>query len=195
MAFAERGDEEREEAESKAEGGGVKTTLLAGAIFQNQDDKKGYQDAFRTYFLKRLGYSMTFPDMSGVWYQSHCDAAAELLAHRAQYISFLDDSRDKKQKQIFTNMESNVFQAIQDPPTLMELAVLTLYGQVISIPYARQVRGEDTMQKNLLDQGPLHEKIKAHCQAIINNPNLLISLHTPTQNPLLTRNLGSVPKQ
>lgn len=51
-AFAERGDDEREEAESKADGGGVKTTSLAGAIFRNQDDKKGYQDAFRTYFLK-----------------------------------------------------------------------------------------------------------------------------------------------
>ena len=97
-AFAERGDDEREEAESKADGGGVKTTSLAGAIFRNQDDKKGYQDAFRTYFLKQLGYSVTFPDMSSVRYQSHCDAAAELLAHRAQYISFLDDSRDKKQK-------------------------------------------------------------------------------------------------
>ena len=28
-------------------------------------------------------------------------------------------------------MESNIFQAIQDPPTLTELAVLTLYGQAI----------------------------------------------------------------
>ena len=179
VAFAERGNEEREEVESKADGGAIKTTSLAGAIFRNQDDKKGYQDAFRTYFLKRLGYSVTFPDTSSVRYQSHCDAAAELLAHRAQYISFLDDSRDKKKKRVFTNMESNVFQAIQDPPTLTELVVLALYGQSLSVPYARQVCGEDTMQKNLLDQGPLHKKIKAHCRAIINNPDLLISPHAP----------------
>lgn len=179
VAFAERGSEEREEAESKADGGGVKTTSLAGAIFRNQDDKKGYQDAFRSYFFENLGYSVTFPDTSSVRYQSHCDAAAELLAHRALYISFLDDSRDKKQKRTFTNMESNVFHAIQDPSTLTELAVLALYGQAISVPYARQVRGEDTMQKNILDQGPLHEQIKSHCRAIIDNPDLLISPQTP----------------
>ena len=49
----------------------------------------------------------------------------------------------------------------------------------ISIPYAWQVRGEDTMQKNLLDQGPLHERIKTYCRAIISDPDLLISPHTP----------------
>ena len=35
------------------------------------------------------------------------------------------------------------------------------------------------MRKNLLDQGPLHEQIKAHCRAIIDDPNLLISPHVP----------------
>jgi hypothetical protein len=178
-AFAEKGSEEREEVESKADGGGVKTTSLAGAIFRNQDDNKGYQDAFRSYFFKHLRHTVMFPDTSSVQYQSHCDAAAELLAHRSLYISFLDDSRDKKQKRTFTNMESNVFHAIQDSPTLTELAVLALYGQAISILYARQVRGEGTMQKNLLDQGPFHEEVKAHCRAIINDPNLLISSDIP----------------
>ena len=65
--FAERGDDEREEAEFEADGG-VKTTSLAGAIFRNQDDKKGYWDAFHSYFLKHLGYSVTFPDTSNVRY-------------------------------------------------------------------------------------------------------------------------------
>ena len=81
--FAERGDCEREEAEPKADRRGVKTASLAGAIFRNEDDKKGYRDAFRSYFPKHLGYSVTFPDTSGVRYQSSCDTVAELLVHGA----------------------------------------------------------------------------------------------------------------
>ena len=38
----------------------------------------------------------------------------------------------------------------------------------------RQVWGPEQEQKNVLDLGPLHVKVKAHCQSIIDNPELLL---------------------
>ena len=39
----------------------------------------------------------------------------------------------------------------------------------------RQVRGPGAEETNLLDLGPVHDKVIAHCRAIINNPDLLLS--------------------
>jgi hypothetical protein len=37
------------------------------------------------------------------------------------------------------------------------------------------VRGPQHNTTNVLNLGPFHDKVKAHCQAIINNPNLLLA--------------------
>lgn len=70
-------------------------------------------------------------------------------------------------------MEQNLYKALNDIPTLTELAVLSLYSQTISIPYMIHVRGDPNM--SALDLGPMHDKVKAHCQAIINNPDLILA--------------------
>jgi len=44
-----------------SQGGAVKTTALAGAIFKHKDDKKGQQDTFRHFFEAKLGYMINFP--------------------------------------------------------------------------------------------------------------------------------------
>ena len=51
--------------------GGVKATTLAGAIFNNKDDKKGQQDTLQAFLITKLGYSISFPDTSNICYHSH----------------------------------------------------------------------------------------------------------------------------
>ncbi|KAI0066539.1 hypothetical protein BV25DRAFT_1868215 [Artomyces pyxidatus] len=142
-----------------SEGGGVKVTSLAGAIFNHKDDKKGQQDTLRIYLESVIGF------------MSHCEAAAELLVHLDLYIDFLDLVRDKKDTRTFNHMENNVYKALHDIPTLTELAS-------ISHPYMRTIRGSPTGTLNALDLGPFHEKVKEHCRLIIADPDLLLSSST-----------------
>ncbi|KAJ7165258.1 hypothetical protein C8R46DRAFT_1035863 [Mycena filopes] len=83
--------------------------------------------------------------------------------------------RDRKGSRLFTNDEKNVYDGLMDAATNTELAVLAAYGQSISRPYLSQVRGAGSEDKNLLDLGPLHERVKAQCCAVIADPDLLLA--------------------
>jgi hypothetical protein len=66
--------------------GGVKAAALAGAIFNNKDDKKGQADKhvdFMTRALKQQHHR--FLDTSNTGFGSHGDAAAELITYLPQY--------------------------------------------------------------------------------------------------------------
>ncbi|KIM74390.1 hypothetical protein PILCRDRAFT_92576 [Piloderma croceum F 1598] len=99
-------------------------------------------------------------------------AATELILHHSLYIEFLELVHDKKESGSFTNMESNLYKALQDIPTLTELAVLTLYSISVCLPYLKRVWGDTSA--SALDLGPLHDDVKSHCAAIIDNPGLLL---------------------
>ncbi|KZP18568.1 hypothetical protein FIBSPDRAFT_956161 [Athelia psychrophila] len=75
-------------------------------------------------------------------------------------------------------MEGNLLKALQDPPTLSEMAVMALYAQVISHPYIRAVRGPAAKDINMLNLGPLHQDIEAHMESIIANPQLILGPDT-----------------
>ncbi|KAI0040499.1 hypothetical protein FA95DRAFT_1585006 [Auriscalpium vulgare] len=170
---AGQSDAERR-AHAVSEGGGVKLTSLAGLVFNQNDDKKGQQDTFRIFFEHALGFVVHFPETSNTRFQTHCTAACELLVHLPLYIQFLEIVRDKKDKRNFNNMENNIYKGLTDIPTITELAVLALYSQAISHPYMRTVRGPDG-NKNALTLGGFHYKVIEHCEAIIANPDLLLS--------------------
>jgi hypothetical protein len=169
--------EARSRAEKVSQAGGTKVTSLAGALFNHKDKKKGHQDLFK-WFFGLLGFFITFPDTSNTRYQSHCLAAACLILYLPYFISFLEHCRDKKDSGQFNHMEKNVHQALDDKPTITELCVLAIYSQIISAPYMRSVRGPDSHLINVLDMGPLHEKVIAHCQSIIDNPDLVLAADT-----------------
>jgi hypothetical protein len=177
-AAALGGSAARQQAGDNSQTGGVKLTSLAGAVFANKDKKKGQQDSLQVYLQSAIGYMVSFPNTSSTRYQSHCCAAAELLVRREFYRQFLELVRDLKEKRSFTNIEQNIYLALDDDPTITELCVLTLYAQAVSHPYMRLFRGPEAAETNLLDLGPVHDKVKAHCHAIIANPNLLISATT-----------------
>ncbi|KAI0354217.1 hypothetical protein OH77DRAFT_1549428 [Trametes cingulata] len=151
--------------------GATKLTGLAGALFNNKDDKKGYHDTYTYYFQEVVGRPLRFPDTSNTRYGSHCAAAAELLVHREDYLRFLEMVRDRKERPGFTNMEENVYRGLQDVPTITELAVLALYAQAVTHPYLRIAR----QNQNGLLLRSLHERLQTHLQRLIEDPMLLLS--------------------
>ncbi|RPD67579.1 hypothetical protein L226DRAFT_436448, partial [Lentinus tigrinus ALCF2SS1-7] len=83
---------------------------------------------------------------------------------------FLELVRDHKEKPSFTNIEQNVYNGLQDPSTLTELAVLALYAQAVTHPYMRVAR----IRQNGLKLGSLHGELKTHITNVIKNPDLLL---------------------
>ena len=159
----------------RAAGGAVKLASLVGALVNNKDEGKGCSEEFRTYTEDRLGKPIAFPDTSNVRYQCYGDAAVEIIRHPDLYIDFVNQHGMKKKRAAGPNhMESNILKGLTDPQTMTEMAVLTLYHESVSKPYAMQVRGLINEHKNALDLGPLHHDIQTHCDTIINEPALLI---------------------
>jgi len=154
--------------------GGIKATKLAGDIFNNKDDKKGYHDDFRWWWAKNVGENFTFPDTSNTWFQSHCEAAASLLLHLEQFIKFMEYIQNKKSNKKFSNMEQNLWNALHCIPTRTELAVLALYAQAVTYPYMRIVHAPGVERINMLDLDPLHDKVYKHIICIAEDPNFLI---------------------
>jgi hypothetical protein len=115
------------------------------------------------------------PDTSNVRYQCYGDAAAEIIQHPDLYVDFVNQHGMKKRRAAGPNhMEVNILKGLTDPKTMTEMAVLALYHESVSKPYAMQVRGLINEHKNALDLGPLHSDLVTHCDAIINQPSLLI---------------------
>jgi hypothetical protein len=163
-AAAELGSSEaKTRAEKVTQAGAMKTTSLAGAIFNHKDDKKGHHDVWMDYIEDKLGHLVSFPDTSNTRYQTYCLGACCLILYLPCFVEFLEQVRDKKDSGLFNHMEQNVYRALQDIPTITELCVLAIYSQIISAPYMRSVRGPGHDTTNLLDMGPLHDKVLEHC--------------------------------
>jgi hypothetical protein len=143
-------------------------------VFNHKDKKKGHQDTVTIFFKGKTGYTFRFPDTSNIRYGSHCDAAIELIISLDLWIEFLELIRDKKNAGTFNHMEQNIYKGLLDIPTLTELCVLVLYSQSISVPYVKAIHSPDGKQ-NVLDVGPLHDRVKVHCDAIIENSDLLLA--------------------
>ncbi|THV05639.1 hypothetical protein K435DRAFT_647075 [Dendrothele bispora CBS 962.96] len=159
--------------------GAVKAVALAGAIFNNKDDKKGqgdiHIDHFKecTHLLRSSTRHKRFPDTSNVRIGSHGLACCELISLLDEYISFLEGMKHAKHNPGHTNIEVNVLKALRDKATLTEMSAIVLYMNVISHPYMRVVRGPGTENVNALDLGPLHQKVEAHIRQILENPDVL----------------------
>jgi hypothetical protein len=154
--------------------GGVKATQLAGDILNNKNDKKGHHDTFRWWWKTQVGKVFTFPDTSNTRFQSHCEAAAALIQYLLFFIKFLEFVKEKKQTMRFSHMEENLWKALHCTATKTELAVLALYAQAITHPYMRVIRSPKSEKVNMLDLGPLHQKIQNHMKRIIEDPSFII---------------------
>ncbi|KAJ7021279.1 hypothetical protein C8F04DRAFT_973055, partial [Mycena alexandri] len=156
--------------------GGVKTAALAGAIFNNKDDKKGQADRHVDFMTHALGLGAPhrrFPDTNNTRFGSHGDAAAELITYLPQYRQMMEVIQWSKQNPSLTNIEKNLRDTLNNVPTLTELAAMAIYKMVITHPYLRRVRGPGTESTNHLELGPLHHSVRDHIQKIMDNPDLL----------------------
>ena len=68
-------------------------------------------------------------------------------------------------------MEANVYKALHVITTLTVMNVLVYYSQSIALPYLEAVHGSEGT--NNLDL--VHTRVKSHCQAIIDNPDILFT--------------------
>ncbi|KAF8203541.1 hypothetical protein K438DRAFT_1472661, partial [Mycena galopus ATCC 62051] len=154
--------------------GGVKACAIAGAIFNNKDDKKGQGDRHVDWMSAKLGRRHTrFPDTSNTRFGSYGDASAEFVMHLHLYQENVEVIRWSKNIPSLTNIEKNLSTALADPCTVTEFVAMTIYQNCITHPYMRQVRGPGTESVNLLDLGPLHHALHDHIQAILDNPDLI----------------------
>ncbi|SJL16076.1 uncharacterized protein ARMOST_19592 [Armillaria ostoyae] len=155
--------------------GGAKLAALAGAIFNNKDDKKGQGDIYLSHMRSKHGHNFSgFPQTSATRFGSHGEAAGELIVHLLDHLDILEIIRYKKGTSSFTNLELNIYKGLKDTSTLMELVVMALYQQSVTHPYMRMVRGPGVEELNALELGPLHTDIRDHCQKIIDDPELLL---------------------
>jgi hypothetical protein len=157
--------------------GGAKLTGLLGSLVKHRETKKGHQERFRAFSIDFLKTSrpIQFPDTSNNRYQTHGFAATEILHHRDLYLAFLRKVADSKAlSNELNHLERNVEAGLNDPPTLTELAAMSLYSQVISIPFAQRIRTPNDVSLNGLDLGPDYDRIKQHMGAVIDDPDLLL---------------------
>jgi len=158
----------------RSERGGIKVTNLISALVKNKDPKKGQQDRFRTFSRINVGYEVHFPDTSNTRYQSHTNAAVEIVRHPNLYLdflTFLENTKTSTPGQL-NHMEENIRRGLLDKPTLMEIIVLALYGEAFSTPFARFLCSSE--DKNSLDLGPDYDRFKQYHQNVIDHPDLLI---------------------
>jgi hypothetical protein len=74
------------------------------------------------------------------------------------------------------HLEQNILMGLKDTPTLTELVVLALYALSVSFLHMRVARGLTNGRRvNALDMGPFHAKVIAFCEAVADNPDLLLA--------------------
>ena len=156
---------------NKAVGGAIKLIQLIGALLNHKDDKKGEHNLARHYFLSIIGILLMFPDVSNIRYGSYGEAACVILLYRQHLINYLEMIRDRKNTPGLNHLEQNVYNGLQDIPTIVELIPLAANAIAVSQHYMAHVRSSSS---NGLDLGSWHEKVKAHVHHLATNPDLIL---------------------
>ncbi|KAJ7347877.1 hypothetical protein DFH08DRAFT_698722 [Mycena albidolilacea] len=158
--------------------GGHKLVSICGNLFRHKDDKRGHQDLHRHFFTK-VKFDVTgeqstvkFPDTSNNRFGTHLTGAAELVAYHSAYLDFFHIIRDSKQTPGLNHSEQNAYNGLNDLATMTECCVMTLYKYAVSDPYVAAIRAPGV---NHLDLGPLHERVVAHIEKLIAEPDLLLN--------------------
>ena len=165
----------RDRAEAVSVGGGVKCVQLTAKVANDKDENKGYHDLFKAFVEQEYNYrvAVIFPNATATRFQSFLEGAAFIMRHLDLLRRFLLFVRDSKETMSLTHLEENVQLALDDGPTLTELATMALYLFAVSHPYCRRVRSDDV---NALELGPLHDATVFHCANIAANPDLILAL-------------------
>lgn len=168
------------EAILKSRGGAVKLLALMGCLLNNRDDKKGYKQLFRSWWMEQTGILKTFPDTSNTRYGSYLAAAADVFLHLELYQKFMDYLRHFKSAPL-NHLKENILKGLKDAPTHTEMAVMALYRESISEDYMAKVRGKGITTVNAMDLGPLHQSVDELSGQHIADPDLILA---PDSSPI-----------
>lgn len=78
-----------------------------------------------------------FPDVSNTRFGSYGEAAVVLLVHLIHIRQYLENISYRKGTPGLNHMQANLKKALEDIPTLTELAALALYTLCVSRPYMK----------------------------------------------------------
>ncbi|KAG1807011.1 uncharacterized protein BJ212DRAFT_1485870 [Suillus subaureus] len=133
--------------------GAAKLIEITGNILNHKDDKKGLQD-FHRLMMEELTDSAcsSFPDTSNTRYQTYGAAACHIIKFWPQYIKLLKLAHISKENETFNHMEKNLYAGL----------------------HCWRTRLEWTANLNILDLRPLHDDVKIHLQALVDNLDLLL---------------------
>ncbi|KAJ7049120.1 hypothetical protein C8F01DRAFT_1093817 [Mycena amicta] len=127
------------------------------------------------FLAEQLGVPIKrFPPTSQTRFGSFGDASCELIARRKLYRQFLSEMSRLKVRPGFTNIELNVYNVLDDGPTLTELAILAIYYIFVAAPYMSRVRAPAEVALNAIHLGPLHREVVDHCQTLIDEPEAIL---------------------
>ena len=158
-----------------SDGGGHKTTSLAAGVFNHKDKKKGQQQTYRVFLERTTGKSTPVADASNNRYGSHGDTASGLITYHKAILEFLVHMRDAKVEMTWTNMEHNVYIALQCPSTLSELCAMSIFSETIFHPWMNHARaGEADLHVNGLDEGPWYERAMEFIASVIILPDIVL---------------------
>ncbi len=181
-------------AEEHTQGGAIKVSSLAGAVFRHKDRKRGQQDTLQYFWDLEMGFTLCFPDTSNTRFQSHAEACAIIITYLDLILQFLTYVEQNKASRTLNHMERNVKHGCEDNPTQHEFAVITIYYQAIGVPYMREIRGPLRSETNVLKLGPLHERVKSHLRKIIADPDLLLGPDMSYETGSLDGKLWEMPE-
>jgi hypothetical protein len=150
--------------------GGAKAAALAGTIYNNKDDKKGQGDLHTVHF-DDLEHFRHFPQTHACRFGTFGEAAGELILHRNEYRQNMEIIRYRKQTASFTNLEYNVYMALDDIGTQTEWVIMSIYHECVTVPYLDFIRGSGS---NALDLTKYYTDIVDHCQKAVDDPSLFL---------------------
>jgi hypothetical protein len=109
----------------------------------------------------------------------------ELILYLDFYKTFMLQVRNGKTKPGFNNMEQNIDDALDCLPTRTELCAAAIYCELVDRPYNQQVRAAEQAGLNLLNLGPLHQRVLGYCKQIETNPDIILAaLDAPDDSAL-----------
>ncbi|KAJ7587291.1 hypothetical protein C8J56DRAFT_1051594 [Mycena floridula] len=149
---------------NSSEAGCIKLLELLGSLLRHKDGEWGYQDKC-VMFMK---------DQKSALFDLQ-----EVLSFHGIIQEPIEATINAKVKSGHPNhIEQNVLKALNDPPTLSELASLALYRTSVSWQYMVTVHGTKEEPVNLLDLTPIHQKLPGFCKNMAKNPHILLNPST-----------------
>ncbi len=119
----------------------IKVSSIVGTVFCHKDWKHGQQDTLWYFWDLEMSFILCFPDTSNTHFQSHTESYAIIIAYLDLILQFLSYVEQNKASQTLNHIEHNVKYGCEDNVLQHEFAIITIYYEVIGVPYMCEIHG------------------------------------------------------